>query len=154
MSKLPKCDEVFAIFEQAAGRIPAPGDVDEVRSLSVVDLTVFLIFEFDNTGNPYGWLRGPKGVFTHETIEALERVGAFESANLLRRALLEVFPDGALPEDGDLRFAICDSLSPEKVKSVEDLSDRYNSENGHLFELVELFWRANQDETRALSPSN
>ena len=74
-------------------RLPAIANDDDILNLSEADQTVLLIVYFDGevlNGGLLHWLINQTGGFVHETLHALERVGAAGTAGIVR-SVVEVF---------------------------------------------------------------
>lgn len=132
-------DRIFARFELAAGRIPHSESIRSILELAEVDQTVFLVYHFGHHGSIWGWLADPTGAISSEMVDALKRIGAVETATLLRRAM-DCFPGGVPPESDEERgLLMYESFSPELQARIDELSMCYNAENGTLFKLLSKY---------------
>lgn len=117
------------------------------ESLSHVDQLVRLVVHFDGevqNGGMEQWLTNPSGHYAKETLMALERIGANESAALVREALA-FFPEGQPSRDQSERRRQFASLSSEEKERIFVLGDAYTREkSGKIFELLHTFIEGHQ----------
>src|SRR5690348_11325405 len=141
MSWLPYEEEFASEFSNILEqRLPRIASDDDVRNLSEVDATVFWIMYFDSqltNGGIVQWFRNPTGAFTHETLAALDAVGAVETAGIVRE-LHDMFSGEGVSQDYDERRRQFDDLPEERKQRVDELSGIYDEskEGGRIFELA------------------
>ena len=139
MSTLPYETEFDSEFATILNeRLPACANDDDVRNLSESDKTVFLIMYFDCqvvNGGIEQWFRNPTGAFTHETLAALDRVGADVTAGIVRE-LHTMFSGVDISQDYEERNMQFDVLPDKSKNRLQDLSDIYceSREGGQIFE--------------------
>jgi hypothetical protein len=80
-----------------------------------------------NNGGLHGFLSNTSGAYAAETLDALRRVGASVSAELLGRAV-SVFPDGRAPRDGGQRLRFLLPLGEPARALFDELDRRYDRE--------------------------
>ncbi len=109
--------EAHCEFRTVRHSITPDNDNDDyVRALPELEATIFWTMHLDSevkNGGFHQWLGNPTGAFTFETVAALERIGAHQSARLVRRAQ-ELFPDGHPPTDYVERHAVMDTFGDEQ----------------------------------------
>ena len=144
MSLLPyelECGSEFAIILNE--RLPVIADDNDIRNLSEIDKTVFLIMYFDCqvlNGGIEQWFRNPTGAFTHETLAALDRVGADVTAGIVRE-LHTMFSGTDISQDYEERNSQFDVLSDKSKNRLQELSDLYceSRESGQIFAKTCMF---------------
>jgi hypothetical protein len=99
----------------------------------VVDLIDMLEGEVNN-GGFHQFFYNSAGDKTFETIQALEIVGAFKMAEIVKRAA-QIFPSGMLPKDRFKRQAILLKLYP-KAEAFRDLDEEFYDYPDKLADLV------------------
>ncbi len=66
------------------------------------------------------------GRFAAETVQALDRIGAEDAADLLECAI-RLFPSGRVPADRDERGEAMDDLGPEQRATLARLADEFEA---------------------------
>jgi len=125
--------EAHREFRMVRHSITPDNDNDDyVRALPELEATIFWTMHLDSevkNGGFHQWLGNPTGAFTFETVAALERIGAHDTARLVRRAQ-ELFPDGRPPIDYVERHAIMDTFGDEQDSLLYGLNSAYSDGEG------------------------
>ena len=143
MAPIPCQDAILREYRVICDdRIPLIANEDHVLELSEVDQTICLVLYFDGevlNGGLEQWILNPSGKYTDETLAALERIGAKESAALVR-AVNQMFPNRRPSPDQMEREIEYDALTDEQRAKIDELSDVYGCEQGRekgrIFEML------------------
>ena len=147
MASIPFEDEIIKQYCLITKeRVPKNGGEKYLQYLSDVDQLVCLIVHFDGevlNGGVRHWLECTGGYYAQETLQALERIGADESAGLLRE-IVNMFPEGRPARDRFERCEQLEALNEEQQKRISALEDRYGGcggreKDGNIFKLTHEF---------------
>jgi len=112
-------------------------------ALTPAERSVFLVWSYPaaiNDGGHASFFYNPSGEYAHDTVQALNDVGASEYAQILSRAI-DLFPDRHIPRDLDERNASLDALSDDTNQAMESLDDEFFALGGdELLERLLSFW--------------
>jgi hypothetical protein len=115
-----------------------------IAALSQVERSVLLVWSYPaaiNDGGHASFFYNSYGEHAHETVQALNEIGAPEYAAVLNRAI-DLFPARYIPRNIDERNASLDSLPDEAHEILETLDDEfYALGDDELFERLLKFWR-------------
>ena len=130
-STTSKIDKLFAMIERSG-----------ISSLTEWEPFWFAIFwpfrEVDN-GGFHTFFFNDAGQFAIDALAGLQEVGAHKSADILRRAV-NVFPEGKVPTDQQLRRLVLTSLPDESQwKRLGDLSNEFFASNEDVTGLIDRF---------------
>lgn len=118
--------------------------------LTELEKTVFcidgLLREMENGGFAQ-FFRQDAGFYSEETLDALERIKAKESAALLRK-MLSYFPDAKAPADEDDRLDALNQIEDEHADDISALDDRFYDADENLVGLTLLYVQKNLKGTR------
>lgn len=121
---------------------------DSIDNLSPGQLTFHLNQNLEREVNNGGFDQfffNSSGDRAHETVDALETIGAKKTADLLREAI-DAFPDSRVPKDREERGGLMlNDVSPESDRWHE-LDQRFYAYEDPLTDLNLAFIRANVDE--------
>src|SRR5204863_8910682 len=86
------------------------------------------------------------GKLAPDALRGLEMVGAPATASILRRAM-SVFPDGIVPpEQADRREFLCEVLTPEQEKLLDDLTSEFYQSPEPVAELLDAYVERHPEE--------
>lgn len=115
-----------------------------MAALSPTERSVLLVWSYPaavNDGGHASFFYNSYGEHAHETVKALDEVGAPEYAAILSRAL-DLFPARQIPRGIDERNATLDSLPEEAHQIMETLDDEfYALGDDKLIDRLLKFWK-------------
>jgi hypothetical protein len=86
------------------------------------------------------------GRLAADALRGLEMVGAPATASILRRAM-SVFPDSVVPsEQSDRREFLCEVITPEQEKLLDDLTTEFYQSPEPVAELLEAYIQKHPEE--------
>ncbi len=119
-------------------------------SLTELEKTIFcidgLLREMENGGFAQ-FFRQEAGAYSDDTLDALERIKAKESAALLRK-MLNYFSDGKAPTDEDDRLDALNQIEDEHADDISALDDRFYDAGENLVGLTLLYVQKNLKAAR------
>jgi hypothetical protein len=114
-----------------------------ISALSPAERNVLLAWSYPaavNDGGHASFFYNAYGEHAHETVQALNAVGAPEFAALLSRAI-DLFPGRHVPSDSDERNASFDALPDDAHEVLEALDQQfYELGDDELFNRLLHFW--------------
>ena len=129
-------------------RVMALGQRAGTRALNGVQRIAYLVIELE-TVVPMEGLLGfydtRLGNFAGETVAALEEIGAFQAAVLIRRAN-SLFPGGTPPTAQDERREVLWSLDEESLQAIDALGSKYLLSRDNVDAKLQRFGEAHEAE--------
>ena len=114
-----------------------------LQALSPAERNVFLVWCYPaavNDGGHASFFYNTQGEFAHETVQALEEIGAPEYGKLLDRAI-DLFPDRSVPRDIEERNAALSALPDDSDERLEKLDDEfYALGDDELLSRLTVYW--------------
>lgn len=126
-------DDVDALLHRLPERSLEPADPNELPWR-----IFWLITEVDN-GGMHQYLGNSSGEFAAETVEDLEKIGAPETAAMIKNAC-GLFSGRKPPSDFEERRAQLEAFSLEQMDALHDLSQRFYSRREDLNVLLRDYW--------------
>ncbi|WP_370293394.1 DMP19 family protein [Thalassolituus sp.] len=118
--------------------------------LNEAEKTVFcidqLLREMEN-GGFVQFIHHEAGARAHDTHEALERIRAKASADVLS-GIIAFFDDGQVPVDEDDRIAAFDLIESEHADDIASMDDRFYDSGENLVEMTLRFVQKNLKDFR------
>lgn len=122
----------------------------DYSSLNEAEKTVFcidqLLREMEN-GGFVQFIHHEAGALAEDTLEALERIKARVSCDLLD-SLIDLFPNRAIPKDEDDRINAFDQIESDHADEIVSLDDRFYDSGENLVEMTLLYVQKNLREFR------
>jgi len=125
----------------------AKGHEKGVASLNDAQHVAFFVADLDAEAainGLAGYYDNSSGAFAREAANALERLGATESAALLREANA-LFTGAAPPADWEQRRAVLQTMDEATLSRIEELGAQYLSRPDNLGDKFDAFLIANQE---------
>jgi uncharacterized protein (TIGR03067 family) len=94
-----------------------------------------------NNGGFHQYFLNSAGENAVETVEALRKIGAIETAALVETACQQ-FPDKRPPKDRQQRIAQLDKFTLDQLEVLADLDERFYSRREDLNLLVKKYWES------------
>lgn len=114
-----------------------------MAALSLAERSVVLVWSYSvaiNDGGHASFFYNSYAEHAHETVQALNEVGASEYAAILKRAI-DLFPGGHIPRSVDERNALLESLPEEADQVMETLDDDFQAlGDAELMDRLLKFW--------------
>jgi hypothetical protein len=123
------------------------GQATGVHALNEYEKVVYLIVELDAIANMEG-LSGFYSILVGEaesTVDALEKIGTLESADLIRRAN-SLFPGGSPPKDPALLHNILNNLDDSVLQEINQIGDQFLDRPDGLEEKLRAFILVNKEQ--------
>ncbi len=99
-----------------------------------------------NNGGLHQFFFNDAGKLAPDALRGLEMVGAPATANILRRAM-SVFPGGVvLAEQAERREFLCEVLTPEQEKLLDDLTTEFYRSPEPVAELLDTYIKRHPEE--------
>lgn len=99
-----------------------------------------------NNGGLHQFFFNDAGKLASDALRGLEMVSAPATASILRRAM-SIFPDGIVPaEQADRREFLCDILTPEQEKLLDDLTTEFYQLSEPVADLLDAYVKQHPDE--------
>jgi len=111
---------------------------DNFENLNDFEKTFIFIDIFENHTTDGGFetfFWDSAGQFSHEILEAYERIGALETASIIYDSFL-LFNEIPIPKDKDLRRSILSNLKPDIWESLDHKF--YNCSDNIVFLIIEI----------------
>jgi len=99
-----------------------------------------------NNGGLHQFFFNDAGKLAADALRGLDMVGAPATASILRRAM-SVFPDSVVPaEQADRREFLCEVLTPEQEKLLDDLTTEFYQSSEPVAELLDSYIERHREE--------
>ena len=111
---------------------------DNFEKLNEFEKTFIYVDIFENhttNGGFKTFFWDSAGQFSHEILEAYERIGAYKTASIIYDSFL-VFNEIPIPKDTDLRRSILSNLNPDIWESLDHKF--YNCSDNIVFFIIEF----------------
>ncbi len=126
----------------------AKGNLLGINALNAAEQVVFLIADLDSEvaiNGLIGYYDNSSGNHPREVVNALEQIGAIQSAELIGEANSQ-FPDSSPPHDRIERHNLLWSLDEESRERIEHICDAFMDYSDDLGGKYEGFVLANRDK--------
>lgn len=98
-----------------------------------------------NNGGFSQFFYNSSGDYAHESVDALQAIGAEATADLLQKAI-EQFPNGRVPKDEDERTAVLDQIDETAEDAWNNLDDEFYEYTDNIAALLLEYVRNNRAE--------
>jgi hypothetical protein len=134
-------------LQRAANDLFPRAEVSGFEALDERDRTLYCAWTFCGEVDAGGFEQfflGDSGERARDTVEALERIGATDAADLLERAI-RLFPSGRVPADRDDRDDAMEDLGPEGRAELARLADAFEEIGSErIIERLAEFYRTHR----------
>ena len=117
-------------------------------SLSNIEKNVIYIENLErevNNGGIDQFFSNSSGNYAHETVTALEEIGAQKTSDLLKKAI-SVFPDGDVPKDREKRREVMEEIEDDSEDTWNELDDKFYEYEDDIPSLILSYIRSNRKE--------
>ena len=147
LAKEDGTDFAIALSDLVFGRYDSEGFAS-LRPAEQVALCVDALEREVANGGLDQFFFNSSGDQAHETLSALETIGAKQAAKILREAMA-VFPGGVVPTDRDQRCDVAMAALPESARETwSELDGRFYEYPDNITELMRAYVKAHRDEFR------